>query len=101
MNKPKRANPLWETIVLFASFVLLWVWFLASQNARAAQEPLSPIWQVVLGAALLVLVVVTARRISRVKRAFSGEDEEDDNGNESPAGAPPMPFMPPTNNRRK
>ena len=103
MNKRKRANPLWETIVLVGSFVLLWAWFIASQSARAAQEPLSPIWQVVLGIALLVLVVITGRRLSRVKRAFAGEDLEDDDDDESESapGAPPLPFLPPNDGRRR
>jgi len=99
MNKPKRANPLWETIALFSCFVLLWLWFLASQNARATQEALSPLWQLVLGVALLVLIGITVRRVNRVKRAFSGEDAEDDE-NGTPTGAPPMPWMPPNDNRR-
>lgn len=104
MNKTKRANPLWETIVLFASFALLWLWFLATQAARNTPEGrVSPIWQVVLGVALLVLVYITARRINRVKRAFSGEELEDSEDDEdgTPTGAPPLPFLPPNDGRRR
>jgi hypothetical protein len=94
MNKPKRANPLWETVVLFTSFVLLWAWFLANQAARRTPDgEVSWLWQIVLGVALLVLIVVTVRRVTRVRRAFSGEDQEDDE-NQSPTGLPPFPPVP-------
>jgi len=96
MNKPKHANPVWETVVMFASFVLLWVWFLANQSAR--QTPgggLSPLWQVGLAVVLLVLVAITVRRMNRVKRLFSGEDEnESADENSPPVGLPPYPPHP-------
>lgn len=71
MNKPKPDNPWWETAILAGSFLVVWAWFLARQIAqRAPGGQLNVIWQVPLIIALAALVVVTVRRLQRVKQAF-------------------------------
>ncbi|MDF2439627.1 MAG: hypothetical protein JWN98_611 [Abditibacteriota bacterium] len=86
--------PLWETIIMVASFGLLWAWFLARQNSlRSAvttpESAMSPLWQIVLVGSLLALVVIMVRRLKRVKRAL----EENDPRRAGMHGYPPgMPF---------
>jgi len=62
--------PLWETVVMVASFGLLWAWFLARQSTLKAGTTLSPLWSLILVATLLTLVVIMVRRLKRVKRAL-------------------------------
>ncbi len=70
-GKPKREHPLWETIVMALSFVLLWAWFLARQAAlRAPSTTMWPGWTALQIAAVVVLVIVMVRRMSRVRRAL-------------------------------
>lgn len=70
-GKPKREHPLWETIVMAGSFVLLWAWFLARQvSLRAPGTKMWPGWTVLQVAAVVVLVVVLVRRMARVRRAL-------------------------------
>ena len=54
------------------SFVALWAWFLAYQNAARAGEPLSQWWQVPLIISVVLLVWVFVRRM---KRALAGLKE--------------------------
>ena len=72
----KRSTPLWETLVLIGSFVLLWGWFLAQKSADRANVPLPMLWHLALVLALAALVVVTVRRVKRLGRALRGEDDE-------------------------
>jgi membrane protein implicated in regulation of membrane protease activity len=96
----KNSNPLWETLVMIGSFLLLWAWFLARSAAQRANAPLQLYWQGALVVALLALVYVTVRRIRRVQRALRGEDEQ---GNVTPMypmfGTPPKFGDPPDKKR--
>ena len=51
------------------SFVALWAWFLARQNAARARETLSLGWQIPLFVSLALLIWIFVRR---AKRAMAG-----------------------------
>jgi hypothetical protein len=72
----KSSTPLWETLVMVGSFVLLWAWFLAFKSAERSNVPLPILWHVALLVALGALVLVTVRRVQRLGRALRGEDED-------------------------
>ncbi|MDQ3812784.1 MAG: hypothetical protein M3347_02400 [Armatimonadota bacterium] len=77
MHKSKRNNPLWETAVMFVSFLLLWAWFLT--HKMVAQPPSGRtwvIWQLLLIIALTLLIAITVRRVRRLQQAFRGEDDD-------------------------
>jgi hypothetical protein len=74
-------NPLWETVAMAGSFVMLWAWMLARMAAaqKAAQsrvaDPssvyyLSPLWTVVQIAAIAILLVIFVRRLKRARQAM-------------------------------
>lgn len=70
-NKTRRDHPLWETVVMALSFVLLWAWFLARQaTLQTPGAKLWPGWTALQIAAVIVLVVVLVRRMARVRRAL-------------------------------
>lgn len=87
-NGSEERMPVWETVVMVASFGLLWAWFLARQSTLKAGTALSPLWQMVLVASLVTLVVIMVRRLKRVKRAL----QENDPRRAGMRGYPPMPF---------
>ncbi|HEX8234620.1 MAG TPA: hypothetical protein VF600_01570 [Abditibacteriaceae bacterium] len=70
MNEPKQNYPLWETIVMAASFALLWAWFLARQSATRTGTDLWPGWTALQFLALAALVLVLVRRMIRVRDAM-------------------------------
>ena len=71
IDKPKREHPLWETVVMALSFVLLWAWFLARQAAlRAPTTTMWPGWTALQILAIVALVIVMVRRMARVRRAL-------------------------------
>jgi hypothetical protein len=70
MNEPKRNHPLWETIVMAASFALLWGFFLAKQSASRTGVDLWPGWTALQIVALAALVLVLVRRMIRVRDAM-------------------------------
>ena len=65
----KSRVPRWETWTMALSFVALWAWFLARQNALRAGQPLSSWWQIALGVSLGLLVWIFVRRL---RRALAG-----------------------------
>ncbi len=67
-----QAAPRWETWTMALSFVALWVWFLAYQNAGRAGEPLSLLWQAPLLISVALLVWIFVRRM---RRALAGLKE--------------------------
>ena len=89
MNKPNRDYPLWETLVMVASFVMLWAWLIARQSARTSGGQLWPGWTVLQVMALIALVVITVRRLARVRRSLRGEDNDNDN-HPRPSQFPPL-----------
>ncbi len=72
---------------MVASFVLLWAWFLARQSALKANVPMAMVWNFALGISLLVMIIITVRRLQRFKRAL------DETAKESRRGVPGMPWM--------
>jgi hypothetical protein len=92
MKDSKGSHPLWETVVMVGSFVLLWVWFLARQAALRNGGVMWPGWTVLQIVALVALVVVTVRRVARVRRALRGEDGHN---------VMPWRFPPPNGHTRK
>ena len=72
----KNSTPIWETVVMCGSFVLLWGWFLAQKAAEHAHKPLPMLWNAALLLALATLIVITVRRVKRVQRALRGEDDD-------------------------
>jgi len=75
MNEPKHNHPLWETLVMIGSFLMLWVWFLAHSAAqRTPGKYLHPLWQTPLVVAVIVLIVILVRRARRLQRALRGDD---------------------------
>ena len=64
------AVPRWETFVLIASFAAVWVWYLVRQNAgRAGSEP-SAWLNLVLLAAIPLLIWILVRRMRRTVAAM-------------------------------
>ena len=92
MNEPKRSSPLWETLTMCASFILIWAWFLAHQASQRTGTALWPGWGALLWLSVALLVIIMVRRILRVRRALRGEDED----------VNPMAHLyPPVNSRAK
>jgi hypothetical protein len=88
-NTARRDNPIWETIVMVLSFGLLWAWFWVRQNVmRTPGAEMPAWWQPLLGLALLALIIITVRRVLRVKRAF----EEQELLNKSARPGMPFPY---------
>lgn len=86
MNEPKRNHPLWETVVMAASFAMLWAWFLARQSASRTETDLWPGWTALQLIALAALVLVLVRRMIRVRDAMRE--------NSKLPNRPHFPFMP-------
>jgi type VI protein secretion system component VasK len=93
MDNPKRNHPLWETLVIAGSFILLWVWFLLRQVGLRTGTPMWRGWQALLAIALVALVVITVRRLQRVQRSFRGSDDE--------KSTTPWKFPPPNGHSKK
>lgn len=89
MQKPPRSQPLWETIAIGISFLLLWAWYLAHQQARATFITEWIGWKALLVVAGVVLFVIMLRRMARVKRSLRGD------------GLPPPRLAPPSRNGHK
>jgi len=69
MQKP--SHPLWETIVMFASFALLWAWLLSRLYLRQApNEPIGPVWTTIQIVAVIALLGIFVRRLIRVRQAI-------------------------------
>ena len=62
---------------MIASFALLWAWILARNAAKMQRVPLWPGWTIVQIAALLILVLIFARRMMRVRVAMRALDPRD------------------------
>ena len=62
--------PRWETWTMALSFVALWAWFLAYQNAARAGESLSYLWQIPLFVSLALLLWIFVRRLKRALAAI-------------------------------
>jgi uncharacterized membrane protein len=64
-----RKTPLWETLVIAASFAGVWIYFFAWLAAGRAKAPLSAWWQFLLVPCLIALIIVFRRRFARAKNA--------------------------------
>lgn len=71
-NVQPNGAPRWETWTMAASFVVLWVWFIARQLAFRAGEVPSALWQIPLIISVVVLALIFVRRM---KRALLGLKE--------------------------
>lgn len=93
----KSTTPLWETMILVGSFVLLWAWFLAFKGAERAHQSLPLWWHFFLLIAVVLLFFVMRRRVQRLQRAMRGQDEEGNsiNMNNGPTGYPTFTSPPP------
>ncbi len=75
MQKP--LHPRWETTVVFASFALLWVWFMTRLYLRQPlNAPIGTFWLVVQSVAAVALIWVFVRRLGRVRRAIREVGEQ-------------------------
>ena len=63
-------NPRWETAIMALSFVAIWVWWLARQNAYKTQTEFSGAWNLFLLAVVGLLVWVFVRRLARTMAAI-------------------------------
>ena len=63
-------TPRWETAIMALSFVLIWLWWLARTSAQRRGGQLDEAWQIALGAAVILLVVVMVRRVLRLREAL-------------------------------
>ena len=70
----KRENPLWETLVMVASFAFLWIWILSAKAAHAQGANLGPQWMLFQLIAAGALFVIFVRRVQRAKKAFREAD---------------------------
>jgi len=86
-ESPEPKTPLWETLVIAASFAGVWIYFLARISAGRANTPLSPAWQFLLLPALLALFFVFKRRFVRTRNALKDAGSQ----NSFPPFMPPAP----------
>jgi membrane protein YdbS with pleckstrin-like domain len=92
-SAPERP-PLWETLAMAASFVLLWAWFINYRAAQNAKVDLASVWQGALLLALGVMLLITVRRVLRFKHALEQVKQQ------ARRGPAPFPWMPPDKNSR-
>jgi len=77
----KKKTPAWETVAIFAAIAALWpavfrFWASNSETMTLETLPLagtmhweSPVWDVLMVAALIVMAVIAVRRLRRLKSA--------------------------------
>jgi hypothetical protein len=65
----------WETIAIAASFAAMWIYFLVWLWAGRNEIELSPAWQFLLLPALVLLIVIFARRLRRVLALLRGKSD--------------------------
>ena len=82
-----RKAPVWETVAIFASILAIWPGvfrFWAANSDRIAMEDLplastlhwgSPVWDVLMIAALGLMVIVAVRRVRRLRASGRGDDD--------------------------
>ena len=80
----KKKTPAWETIAIFAAIFALWpavfrYWAGNSDTMTMQDLPLasvlhwdSPVWDVVMCAALAVMIVIAVRRVLRLRSTDDG-----------------------------
>jgi len=67
----KSSHPLWETLVMIGSFILLWAWLLQRVSTRLPQSAsVGTTWTVIQLLSITALIWVFVRRMSRVRRAM-------------------------------
>ncbi len=67
---PTAPRPLWETIVIAASFGCVWIYLLAWIVAGRSKETLSPWWQLLLAPCVIVLFLILRRRLKRAREVL-------------------------------
>jgi len=93
----KKKAPAWETIAVFAAIFALWpavmrFWAANAAGAKMEDMPLesvmkweSPAWDILMYAALAVMVLIAVRRIRRLNAAR--DDDDDHSGPVDPYGS--------------
>lgn len=71
---PKK-KPLWETLVIAASFAGVWIYFFAWLAAGRDKTPLAPTWQLLLVPCLIALFIVFRRRLARARSTMRESQE--------------------------
>lgn len=64
-----------ESWVMAACFAAVWVYFLVWIAARKLGNELSNWWQLILLPLLVIVLVITARRVSRIKREINAQQK--------------------------
>lgn len=64
-----------ESWVMAACFVAVWIYFIAWIAARKYGSGLSNWWQLVLLPLLIIVLVITARRVSRIKKEIDAQQK--------------------------
>ena len=74
--KTQPKTPFWETLVIVASFVGVWVYFFAWLSAGRARAPLALYWQLLLVPCLVALFFVFRKRLARARNAVREASEQ-------------------------
>jgi hypothetical protein len=69
-SEEQKPTPRWETAILIFSFIAIWIWWLARQNAYKAQTDFHMAWNGVLLVTIGLLVWVFVRRLKRTLTAM-------------------------------
>ncbi|MEO6908391.1 MAG: hypothetical protein ABI210_10925 [Abditibacteriaceae bacterium] len=69
----KRWNS--ESWVMAACFALVWIYFIVWILARKLGSELSNWWQLILLPLLVIVLVITARRVSRIKKEIDAQQK--------------------------
>ncbi len=75
-NPPESKTPLWETLVIIASFAGVWIYFMLWLSAGRARTPLPLYWQLLLVPCLVALFFVFRKRLARARNAVREANEQ-------------------------
>jgi len=64
-----------ESWVMAACYAAVWIYFIAWIIARKLGNDLSNWWQLILLPVLVIVLVITARRISRIKKEIAAQQK--------------------------
>jgi hypothetical protein len=64
-----------ESWVMAACFAAVWIYFLVWIIARKLGNDLSNWWQLILLPLLVIVLVITARRVSRIKKEIDAQQK--------------------------
>lgn len=64
-----------ESWIMAACFAAVWVYFIVWIAARKLGSELSNWWQLILLPILIIVLVITARRVSRIKKEIAEQQK--------------------------